>query len=194
MDPKSSPAHFTRKALFLDRDGVINVYDDYVHRQEDFCFNDGIFELCRAAQDLGYLLLVATNQAGIGRGYYTESQFLGLTKWMIEKFSEQQVHIAHVYYCPCHPVHGIGQYKCDSPDRKPNPGMLFRGREDFHLDLGASVLIGDNITDIQAAKAAGVGTPILLNSNGGKPPVEEDYCYVSNSLHDIRSKFFPSPG
>lgn len=181
------------KAVFLDRDGVINVYDDYVHRQEDFHFQDGIFELCRAAQDLGYLLLVATNQAGIGRGYYTESQFLELTNWMIEKFAQQHIQIAHVYYCPCHPVHGIGEYKCDSPDRKPNPGMLLRGRDDFHLDLGASVLIGDKLSDIQAAKAAGVGTPILLRSNEGEPAVQEGYCYVSNSLHEIRSRFFPPP-
>ncbi len=180
----------SRKALFLDRDGVINLYDEYIHRREDFHFQNGIFDLCRAAQDRGYLLLVVTNQTGIGRGYFTEAQFLELTNWMVEKFREQHIHIAHVYYCPHHPEHGIGQYKCDSPDRKPSPGMLLRGREDFNLDLGASMLVGDSPSDIQAAKAAGVGTAILLRPNDAPPVVEDGYGYVAASLDDIRSRFF----
>ena len=113
------------KALFLDRDGVINVEQCYVHCRQHFHFREGIFELCRAAQNLGYVLLVVTNQAGIARGYYTETEFLELTKWMIHKFAEQQIQIARVYYCPYHPVHGRGRYKYDSPDRKPKPGMYY---------------------------------------------------------------------
>jgi D-glycero-D-manno-heptose 1,7-bisphosphate phosphatase len=178
-----------RKALFLDRDGVINVEKGYVHRPEDCHFLPGIFELCQAAQDLGYLLLVTTNQAGIARGYYTESDFLKFTDWMAGRFAEQQIQIARVYYCPYHPVHGIGKYKVDSPDRKPNPGMLLRAQADFDLDLGSSVLIGDRLSDICAADAAGVGTRILLRS---EEPVEtpDGSCHIADSLEAIRIEFF----
>lgn len=177
------------RALFLDRDGVINVEQGYVHRREDFKFQQGIFELCRAAQSLDYLLVVITNQAGIARGYYTESAFLELTEWMIQKFGEREIRISRVYYCPYHPVHGVGAYKYDSPDRKPLPGMLLRARKDFSLDLTSSVLIGDRLSDIQAAEAAGIGTKILLRS-GVETEVQESRCHVLDSLEDIRSRFF----
>jgi D-glycero-D-manno-heptose 1,7-bisphosphate phosphatase len=182
------PASPRQKALFLDRDGVINIDRGYVHRPEDFEFREGIFELCRAAQRLDYLLLVVTNQAGIARGYYTEAEFLELTEWMAGKFADEQVHIARVYYCPYHPVDGVGTYKYDSPDRKPKPGMLFRARDDFDLDLASSVLIGDKLTDVNAAHAAGVGTRILLGV------VDADSiatgCHALETLDDIRRKFF----
>ena len=178
------------KALFLDRDGVINVEQCYVHGRETFHFQEGIFDLCRAAQILGYVLVVVTNQAGIARGYYTESEFLELTEWMIHKFAEQQIEIARVYYCPYHPIHGVGKYKYDSPDRKPKPGMLLRARDDFNLNLAASVLVGDKLSDIYAAKAAGVGTTILLRLGPDELDAQEDHCYISGSLDDIRHRFF----
>jgi D-glycero-D-manno-heptose 1,7-bisphosphate phosphatase len=181
------------KALFLDRDGVINIDNDYVHSLQDFHFREGIYELCRAAQTLGYLLLVVTNQAGIARGYYTEADFLELTEWMTQKFAEEQIQIARVYYCPYHPTHGLGKYKRDSHDRKPNPGMLLRAQIDFHLDLAKGVLIGNKLSDMQAAKAAGVGTKILLRSGSESIEVQEDYFFVSDSLDDVRRRFFSPP-
>lgn len=179
-----------KRAVFLDRDGVINVDGAYVHRQEDFHFQQGIFELCRAAQTLGYVLVIVTNQAGIARGYYSESQFLELTEWMVDKFVEQQIQIVHVYYCPYHPTHGVDRYKYDSPDRKPKPGMFLRAMADLNLDLRSSVLIGDKLSDIDAAKAAGVGTRILLCSRAAEIEMQEDHCYISDSLDDIRQRFF----
>ena len=178
------------KALFLDRDGVINIEQCYVHSREHFHFREGIFELCRAAQTLGYILLVITNQAGIARRYYTEAEFLELTEWMIHKFDEQQIQIARVYYCPYHPVHGKGRYKHDSPDRKPKPGMLLRARAEFNLDLSSSVLIGDQLSDIDAAQAAGVGTKILLRSGAAEAEMQGDHFYISDSLDKIRVRFF----
>ena len=141
-----------RPALFLDRDGVINVDGGYVGRKEDFEFFPEIFELCRVAKQLGYLLFVVTNQSGIGRGYYTDQDFLALNDWMLGVFKEHGVDIDKVYYCP----------HLDSPDRKPEPGMILRAAGEFDVDLSRSILVGDKETDVQAGIAAGVGLNLLL--------------------------------
>jgi D-glycero-D-manno-heptose 1,7-bisphosphate phosphatase len=178
------------KALFLDRDGVINLEHSYLCSPDGFHFQEGIFDLCRDAQKLDYRLLVVTNQAGIARGYYSESQFLEFTEWMVQQFKKQEIRIDHVYYCPYHPVHGVGRYQLDSPDRKPKPGMLLRARKDFNLDLSSSVLIGDQLSDIDAAQAAGVGTRILLQPGGAETQVPNDQYHLFRSLESIRLRFF----
>lgn len=153
-----------RPALFLDRDGVINVDHGYVHRPEDFEFMPGIFELVRAANERGYLVVVVTNQAGIGRGYYSEAQFLSLTDWMKERFKAEGTFIDAVYFCPFHPEHGIGEYRRESEYRKPGPGMLLQAEKDWNIDLVKSVMLGDKPSDMAAAQAAGVGTLLHLLS------------------------------
>lgn len=154
-----------RPALFLDRDGVINVEKNYVHRIEDFEFLNGIFDLCRAAAERNMPIVVVTNQAGIGRGYYSEAQFQMLTNWMKARFEEARAPVTAVYSCPYHPEHGVGSYRKESFDRKPNPGMLLRARDELGLDLARSILIGDKASDIAAAKAAGVGITLQLGSD-----------------------------
>ena len=144
-------------ALFLDRDGVINIEKNYVYRIEEFEFTDGIFELCARAGKCGFKLIVITNQAGIARGYYTVSDYEHITEWMLDKFARKGIHIERVYYCPFHPTAGIGEYRRDSFDRKPNPGMILRARDEFGLDLAGSVLVGDKDSDLEAGRAAGVG-------------------------------------
>lgn len=151
-----------RAALFLDRDGVINVEKSYVHRIQDFEFVEGIVDLCLHATSKGMAIVVVTNQAGIARGYYTEDEFQDLTRWMCERFAEQGVVIDAVYHCPYHPEHGVGTYQRESFDRKPNPGMILRARDELGLDLAQSVLIGDKYSDIAAGRSAGVGRTILL--------------------------------
>jgi len=158
------------RALFLDRDGVINIDHGYVCTREQFDFVDGIFELGRRAAELGYLIVVVTNQAGIGRGYYTEQQFLELTDWMCRVFRERGVPVAKVHFCPFHPEHGIGSYRIDSIDRKPGPGMIVRAARDLEIDLAESILLGDKESDIEAGVAAGIACNVLYSPHNGAVP------------------------
>lgn len=154
----------TRAALFLDRDGVINVDHGYVCRPEDFDFIEGVFDLVATAHRLGYLVVVVTNQAGIGRGYYSEADFHVLTAWMRQRFVEHAGYIDAVYFCPFHPEHGVGEYRRESNCRKPAPGMLLQAGRELDIDFGKSILVGDKPSDMAAGRAAGVGT--LLHFGG----------------------------
>ena len=149
------------KALFLDRDGVINQEVGYLHAAEEVRWVEGIFELCRVAVGLGYRLVVVTNQAGIARGLYTEEQYETLMEWMLEEFVRQGVALDAVYFCPFHPE-GKGKYGREHEDRKPGTGMLRRAAKDLKVELGASVMVGDRCTDVAAANAAGLRTAFLL--------------------------------
>ena len=153
------------KAMFLDRDGVINVDTGYVHRISDFKFLEGIFELTRAAVAKEYLVFVVTNQAGIGRGYYSEEDFQIVTTWMLARFESEGAEIKKVFFSPYHPVHGIGGYKKDDISRKPRPGMILEAKREFDLDLSNSVLVGDKTSDIRAGISAGVGTNLFLSND-----------------------------
>jgi D-glycero-D-manno-heptose 1,7-bisphosphate phosphatase len=151
-----------RKALFLDRDGVINQEVGYLHATEDVRWVEGIFELCRVAARIGYKLVVVTNQSGIARGLYTEAQFETLMAWMREEFLRRGVKLDAVYFCPFHPEHGVGEYLREHEDRKPGTGMLRRAAKELRVELGASVMVGDRCTDIAAANAAGLRQAFLL--------------------------------
>lgn len=181
------------RALFLDRDGVINEDTGYVGSKEAFRFLPGIFDLCRIGRERGYLPIVITNQAGIGRGYYTEWDFSRLTTWMLGQFEQQGCPLAAVYYCPFHPRFGIGQYLRDSEDRKPKPGMILRARDDFGLDLSASVFLGDKESDLQAARAAGVGVKILLAHASAGQAVPADADHVVHALAEVAPLLPPAP-
>lgn len=153
------------KALFLDRDGVINIDKGYVHKPEDCVFVDGIFDLVRKANSLDYKVIVVTNQAGIARGYYTEEQFKTFSDWMCEKFKEQNSKIDYIYFCPHHPESGLGEYLMKCNCRKPNPGMFINAEKDFSIAMQHSIMIGDNITDLEAAAAASVGQLYLFKKD-----------------------------
>lgn len=152
------------KALFLDRDGVINKDYGYVYERERFDFIYGIFDITRYACSHNFKVFIITNQAGIGRGYYSEAQFHELTRWMTERFVEAGAPISQVYFSPYHPTAGIGQYLKDDFSRKPYPGMILQAQKEHEIDLDLSILIGNNFTDIKAGLAAGVGTNLLLAS------------------------------
>lgn len=157
-DYKKAQEDFKKsKALFLDRDGVINIDYGHVHKIEDFKFNDGIFDLCRKYQDLGYLLIVVTNQAGIAKKIYSLDDFLKLNQYMLEQFKKNGVLITNVYYCPHLPSDGCS---C----RKPSPGMFFKAIREYNLDIKECIAIGDKITDLEAASAAGISSLYYLKS------------------------------
>ena len=123
-----------RLALFLDRDGVINVDKEYVHKIEDVEFLDGIFELIAHAKNLHYLVIIITNQSGIGRGIFSEEDFQKLNKWMLDQLKKNGASVDSVYYCPTHPTKGIGKYKKSDNRRKPNPGMIFEAENDYNIN------------------------------------------------------------
>jgi D-glycero-D-manno-heptose 1,7-bisphosphate phosphatase len=144
-----------QKAFFLDRDGVINVDHGYVAQMEEFAFMDGIFDVLRTLAAKGYLLIIVTNQSGIGRGYYTLEDFRTLTDWMLERFSAEGIQIAGVYSCPHSPESNCG---C----RKPAPGMFFQAIREHGIDPAVSWMIGDKPGDMAAAEAAGILNRVLL--------------------------------
>ena len=153
-----------RKALFLDRDGVINVNHGYVCTPERTDFIDGIFELCRRARQRDYLLVVVTNQAGIARGYFSEMDFQAYMDWMRQVFVDEGAQLDAVYYCPHHPDAGAGAYRRQCDCRKPAPGMIVAAQRDLDIDLGQSVLVGDKASDLEAGRRAGVSACILMHS------------------------------
>jgi D-glycero-D-manno-heptose 1,7-bisphosphate phosphatase len=173
----------SQRALFLDRDGVVNEEVGYLHRAEGVRFVDGIFSLCRTAIGLGYRLIVVTNQAGIARGYYSEADFEELMEFMRGELRAEDVELDAVYYCPFHPVHGVGKYRQEHEDRKPGTGMLRRGAREFGLELSESVMVGDRCSDVGAANAAGLRQMFLISGT------EAERCsgeYVPvNSLAEV---------
>jgi len=148
------------KALFLDRDGVINVEKEYLYKIEDFEFIDGIFDLCKYYQKLAFIIIVVTNQSGIARKYYSEEDFKILTTFMIDEFLSQGIKITHVYHCPHHEsISG----KCEC--RKPHPGMLLEAKSDYDIDLEHSIIIGDKERDVEAGLNAGLSETYLFDES-----------------------------
>lgn len=174
-----------RSALFLDRDGVVNVDHGYVYRQGDFEFVHGIFDLCRAARHLGYLIFVVTNQAGIGRGFYSEEEFLRLSTWMCGVLESEGAAIDRVYFSPYHPEDGIGPYKLDSPMRKPGPGMILQAAKEFGVDLARSVSVGDKETDMEAGVAAGIGINLLYCRSAAACPLQTAADAIVGNLGEV---------
>lgn len=158
-----------RRALFLDRDGVMNVDHGYVCSAEQTQWIPGIFELVAGANAKGFVCVVVTNQAGIGRGLYDEAQFIAHTRWLHAQFVDRGAPLLATFYCPHHPVAGVGEYLTTCACRKPEPGMLVAAAALFQVDLATSALIGDKPSDILAGERAGVGRNVLLEPGSGLP-------------------------
>jgi D-glycero-D-manno-heptose 1,7-bisphosphate phosphatase len=147
----------TIKTIFLDRDGVINKEIGYLDKIEDFKFINGVFEACRHYEQLGYKIVIVTNQSGISRGYYSEDDFRKITDWMITQFNKNNIQILDTFHCPHSPIS-----KCDC--RKPKPGMLLEAKKKYNINMLESWMIGDKETDITAAISSGINNTILVKS------------------------------
>ena len=159
-----------QRAAFLDRDGVINIDHAYVCRWEDFEFIPGVLTAAKKLVDAGFILVIVTNQSGIGRGYYTEADFFALDKKVREAFAKADAPIAGVYFCPHHPQKALPPYQCECNCRKPAPGMMLKAAKELAIDLSQSVMFGDKTSDMQAAAAAGIPTRVLLGTDGKETP------------------------
>ncbi len=173
----------SKPAVFIDRDGVINVDRGYVHKRDDFEYIDGVFEATKKLKEMGYLLVLVTNQSGIARGMFTEDQFEILTEWMDWNFADNDVDFDGIYYCPHHPEATVEKYKEACDCRKPNPGMLVSAQRFLDIDMENSIMIGDKKEDMMAAQAAGVGTRILVRT--GKPVTEEGEALATAVLDSV---------
>ena len=173
-------------AIFLDRDGTINIDSGYVYEVDRFEFIDGVIDAMRELKAMGFALVVVTNQSGIARGLFTEADFENLTEWMDWSLADRGVDLDGIYYCPHHPEGSVEEFRQTCDCRKPQPGMLLSAADSLHIDMASSYMVGDKIEDMQAAKAAQVGTKVLVRT--GKPVTEEGEAaadWVLNSLAEL---------
>ena len=181
-----TPSRTLRPGLFLDRDGVINVDTNFLYQAEECRLIDGIGDLVRTANELGYVTCVITNQSGIGRGLYTEADFYRLMDYISATLQAQNARLDAVYFSPYHPVHGIGTYQRESECRKPAPGMLLRAAAEHNIDLSRSVLVGDRCTDLQAGNAAGLSKLFLFGETEATPCSSSFPYHVAKTLFTIQ--------
>ncbi|MGP4123103.1 MAG: D-glycero-beta-D-manno-heptose 1,7-bisphosphate 7-phosphatase [Sodalis sp. (in: enterobacteria)] len=157
-------------AIFLDRDGTINIDNGYVHNIEDFQFIAGVIDAMQELKKMGFALVVVTNQSGLARGLFSKEQFIRLTRWMNLSLAVHDVNLDGIYFCP-HPQAGLEELRQECDCRKPKPGMLLDAQKHLHIDMATSYIVGDKLDDILAGKAAGVGTRVLVRS--GKAVTEQ---------------------
>jgi len=157
-----------RKAVFIDRDGTINVEKEYLHSPDDFEFIPGVPEAIRILHDAGYVLVVVTNQSGIARGYYGEDDVRKLHQYMDSLLSKEGASIDAYYFCPHHPESGMESYRIECECRKPLPGMLLQAASDLNIDLSVSWMVGDKLADVEAGIAAGCTPALVLTGYGAE--------------------------
>jgi D-glycero-D-manno-heptose 1,7-bisphosphate phosphatase len=165
------------KAVFLDRDGVINKEVNYLYKIDEFEFIEGVFEACYEFIQKGYKLIIITNQSGIAKGIYKENDYRILTKWMKMQFKIRSIDILDVFFCPHNP-----SSNCEC--RKPMPGMFFKSFNKYKIDASASWMIGDKESDIQAANNAGIENTIIVKSGHKIDTINSKAKYIIDSINE----------
>ncbi|MBK5276903.1 MAG: D-glycero-beta-D-manno-heptose 1,7-bisphosphate 7-phosphatase [Desulfuromonadales bacterium] len=169
-----------KRAVFIDRDGTINVEKEYLYRTEDFEFIPGAAEAIRLFNDAGWLVIVVSNQSGVARGYYTEEDVHNLHRHISAQLLQAGAKVDAWFYCPHHPS-GRGSYALPCRCRKPLPGMLLEAAGRFEIDLEASVMIGDKLVDVEAGRAAGCRSILVRTGYGSE---EESRCASGTEVFD----------
>ncbi|WP_392558455.1 D-glycero-beta-D-manno-heptose 1,7-bisphosphate 7-phosphatase [Orbus mooreae] len=172
-----------KPAIFLDRDGTINIDHNYVHQIDDFDFIDGVIEAMLELKKMGFLLVITTNQSGIARGIFSQEQFDALTEWMDWSLIDRGVEIDGVYYCPHDPLYT----NCDC--RKPKPGMILTAQQDLNIDVANSYMVGDRVSDLLSGRNAGVKKTVLVKTGDPLTPEAETQAdWIIDSLAELPSK------
>lgn len=182
-----------QKAVFLDRDGTINIEKNYLYRIEDFEYMDGAVEALHILEELGYLLIVITNQSGIARGYYTEEDFWRLSQWMRMDLMRRGIHIAKVYHCPHYPDGIIKKYSVECSCRKPKAKLFWQAQKEFQIDMNQSYAIGDKMRDISICRESNIQGIILTGSvqdfsAGSKGKMPERTIWQYHNLYEAAGR------
>ena len=171
------------KAVFLDRDGTINIDKGYIFRIQDFKFLPGAIDGLRKLQELGFLLIIITNQSGIARGYYTERELLVLNEWLMNELEKINIKITNIYYCPHHPEAIIDKYRFKCRCRKPGLKFYETAIKDYDLDISQCWAIGNELRDIYVCKEYNCrGILVGNDSKFDKKIIDENNLYLSNDL------------
>lgn len=181
LKPATSSNHTRKKALFLDRDGIINKDKYFICKIKDVEFCKGIFSFCRKAQKKGYVLIVVTNQAGVAKGLYTEQDVEILHNWMKGQFKKRGIEIKEFFFCPYHKDAAVLKYKRISKFRKPEPGMILKAVKKWNIDILKSYMIGDKDSD--RIKLKGLRSYIIKSEY-----IKKGYDF--KSLKEVEKKLF----
>ena len=185
------------RAVFLDRDGTINVERDYLYKIEDFEFIPGTPEAIRRLKEAGFLVIVVSTQTGVGRGYYSEDDVDRLHRHIQQQLAAYGTCIDAFYFCPHHPEQGEGAYRTDCDCRKGEPGMILQAASEYGIDLEQSWMIGDKLADLEAGERAGCRTILVLTGYGEQTLTKlglraEQVCFAKD-LAQAASMIYSAP-
>ncbi len=169
---KQAPDWAPNKAVFLDRDGTVNVEKNYLIDPREFAFIPGVPEAIFQLKQAGYLVVIVTNQSGIARGHFTHSQVTHLHQYMQSELQKHHTLIDAFYLCPHHPTAGSGEFTRTCTCRKGKPGMLLQAAAELNIDLGRSYMVGDKAADLKAGISAGCH-PILVRTGYGEQALKQ---------------------
>lgn len=172
-----------KRAIFLDRDGVIVVDTGYISSPEELILFPDLIPVLKKLQH-SFRLIVVTNQSGVARGYFTEEDLFAINERLLHMLADYGVGLDAIYYCPHHPKVGLDKYRIKCECRKPKPGLLRLATEEFGIELDKSFLIGDKEIDIQAGRAIGIKT-IKINRNDPEPPDKSGADFIINSFDEV---------
>jgi D,D-heptose 1,7-bisphosphate phosphatase len=177
------------KAILLDRDGTIIKEKNYLSSKKDIEFETGAISALKLLQENNYKLIIITNQSGIARGMFTELQFKELQEYILKLFKQENIDFLDYFFCPHHPTAGKGIYKKDCNCRKPKPGMLIDAINKYKIDIKASFMIGDKISDIKAGQNAGLKSILVQTGYGqNKAPDNIPPYLVAKNLMEAAKK------